>query len=226
MSDTQLPATDSQTPASGSAQQGPPQESPVQEPATTPDTAGNPEAAQSIDQLPDWAQKLIKDTRGEAASYRTKANSAEQASQATLDKIAQALGLKADDKPDPEALTKQLTTAQEQAKQHVIDLAVYRNAATAQANPDALLDSASFLAKVRALDPTAEDFTTQVNDAIKAAVTNNPNLKTARAAGSSGIEQTGGSGEQGQITEAQLARMTPEQIVEAQQKGLLKNLLG
>jgi hypothetical protein len=34
-----------------------------------------------------------------------------------------------------------------------------------------------------------------------------------------------GSGEQGQVTEEQLARMTAEQIVEAQQKGLLNHLL-
>ncbi|GAA1051396.1 hypothetical protein [Arthrobacter russicus] len=183
-------------------------------------------AAESIDQLPAWAQKIIKDTRSEAANYRTKASSADQASQATLDRIASALGLKGEEKPDPEKLTAELGNAQEQARQRTVELAIYKAAGPNQANPDALLDSASFLAKVRTLDPKAGDFTNQVTDAIKEAVTANQSLKAVRAAGASGTEFSGGSGEQGQITEAQLAQMTPEQIVEAQEKGLLRNLLG
>jgi hypothetical protein len=174
---------------------------------------------------PAAARAEIEKLRRENGSERINAKQA--AAEEARNEILTKLGLvKGDEKADPDALAKDLTTAREQARQTAVDLAVYRAAAAAQANPDALLDSASFLAKVRTLDPTGADFATQVTDAIKAAVTGNPNLKAARAAAASGVELGGGTGEQGQITEQQLKTMTPEQIVAAQAKGLLRNLLG
>ncbi|MGO7983621.1 hypothetical protein ACC691_37900, partial [Rhizobium johnstonii] len=92
-------------------------------------------------------------------------------------------------------------------------------------NPDALLDSNTFLANVQSLDPASADFSTSVAAAIKAAVASNPTLKAARAAGASTVDNPGGTGETGQITEAQLAQMSPEQINEAYEKGQLKHLL-
>ena len=175
---------------------------------------------------PAAARAEIEKLRRENGAERVNAKT--QAAEEARNELLQKLGLTKDGEktPDPDALAKDLTTAREQARQHAVDLAVYKAAAANQANPDALLDSASFLAKVRTLDPNGADFTTQVTDAIKTAVTTNQALKAVRATGASGVELTGGSGEQGQITEAQLARMTPDQIVDAQTKGLLKNLLG
>jgi hypothetical protein len=182
--------------------------------------------AEKVEDLPAWAQKVIADTRKEAGDHRTAAkNAAETAQREYADKLAVALGIKPDAATDPAALAASLSASQAKQRAADIQLAVYRAASQHQGNPDALLDSNSFLAKVSDLDPTSGDFATQVSDAIKSAVAANPNLKTARTAGASGIE-TGGTGEQGQISEAQLAQMTPEQIVEAQAKGLLKNLLG
>jgi hypothetical protein len=78
----------------------------------------------------------------------------------------------------PEQLTQQLTAAQEQARQTAVELAVYRTAPAAGANPDALLDSRAFAAAVAALDPTD---TAAVTAAIQAAITANPQLAAQTA---------------------------------------------
>ncbi|MBN8883476.1 MAG: hypothetical protein J0H73_14320 [Salana multivorans] len=160
--------------------------------------------AENVDQLPAWAQKLIRDTRAEAANHRTKANDATAAQQQTLDTIATALGLKKDDgqAPTVESLTEQLTTAtastqqaQTDARAARVELAVYRAATGHSADPAALLDSRAFLAKLADLDPADADFQTKIDAAIKAAVDTNPKLKTVQVAARSGNDLTGGTGE-------------------------------
>jgi hypothetical protein len=181
------------------------------------------EATQAVDwdgkveSLPPGAQKLINDLR--------KADGDERVAKKTLDSILKALNPDAPDdaKPDPAVLASQLTTAQQEAADRARELAIYKAASAHGADPAKLLDSNSFMTSVKGLDPADGD---AVADAIKAAVTANQSLKAARAAGASGVELSGGTGEQGQITEQQLKTMTPEQIVEAQAKGLLRNLLG
>jgi hypothetical protein len=180
--------------------------------------------AQSVEALPDWAQKIVRDARKEAGDYRTAAKTAsDAATQSITEKLAAALGLKPEAAADPAALTQQLTTAQQEAADRARELAIYKAASAHGADPARLLDSNSFMTSVKGLDPADGD---AVADAIKAAVTANQSLKAARAAGASGVELSGGTGEQGQITEQQLKTMTPEQIVQAQAKGLLRNLLG
>ncbi|MGH3704196.1 MAG: hypothetical protein ACRDT9_06160, partial [Agromyces sp.] len=176
-----------------------------------------------IESLDPAAQKIITDLRREAGDYRVKATTAESRTKAILE----AAGIV--DKTDPvEALkstTAERDTFKTEAREASLKLAVYQAAGTAGGNPDALLDSNTFLASVRELDSTSSDFSTKVTDAIKAAVAANPTLKQARAAGASTVEPAGGTGEQGQITEAQLAQMTPEQIADALDKGKLAHLL-
>jgi hypothetical protein len=153
-------------------------------------------AAGKVEDLPDWAQKLIKDTRGEAAEHRTKATAAERKLTDQLDGIAKALGLKEDEKTDPAKLASELTKAQDQARQTAVELAVYRSSAKHQGDPDALLDSRGFLAKLADLDPTDAKFAAKVETAIKDAVKDNPKLKAVQAAGSSSADHgAGGSGE-------------------------------
>lgn len=177
----------------------------------------------SVDQLPSWAQKIISDARSGEANYRTKAQTAADNAQKELtDKLAVALGLKPDAATDPAALTASLTEAQSKATQSARELAIFKAAATTGADPSRLLDSNSFMSSVAGLDPADG---AAVTAAIQAAVAANPLLKAVQAASASGTE-LGGTGEQGQITEAQLAHMTPEQIVDAQSKGLLRQLLG
>lgn len=146
-----------------------------------------------VEDLPEWAQKLIRDTRGEAAQHRTKATAAEQQQAQLLAAIGQALGLPTGDQaPKPEELQQQLTASQTAAREAAVKLAVYQTATKHQGDPDALLDSASFLAKVTALDPTANDFAAQVDTAIKEAVTTNPKLRATQAAGSSSADHSPG----------------------------------
>ena len=128
-----------------------------------------------------------------------------------------------DEAPDPAKVAADLAAEREARANTARELAIFKAASAAGADPAKLLDSNSFLTSVKGIDPSDGD---AIAAAITAAVTANASLKAARAAGASGIEQTGGTGEQGQITEQQLKTMTPEQIVAAQEKGLLRNLLG
>lgn len=111
-----------------------------------------------------------------------------------FDTIARAFG-KQDDKPaDPAELAKQVSAEQAKAREAAVQLAVYRTAGTAGANPDALLDSASFLRTLAQVDPSD---TAAVTAAINAAVEANPRLKVETeapfpTAGQAGICVTGG----------------------------------
>ncbi|MER7070962.1 hypothetical protein [Terrabacter sp. NPDC000476] len=152
-----------------------------------------------VEDLPEWAQKLVRDARADAGKARTtaKQQAADEARQQLAQDIGKALGLvKTDkDKPNPDELAKQVTDAQNAARVTAVELAVYKTASKHSGDPDALLDSRAFLAKVANLDPTANDFASKVDGAIKSAVADNPKLKAARAAGASGADHAGGSGE-------------------------------
>jgi len=181
-----------------------------------------PAPAQAVTDLPEWAQKLITDVRGEAAKYRTEAKTAaEQAQSELTDRIAKAFRLKEEAAADPEALAKAATEAQQTAAQSARELAIFKAAAATGADPNRLLDSNSFMSSVTGLDPADG---AAVTAAINAAVAANPILKAVQAAAASGTE-LGGSGEQGQITDAQLAQMSPEQIAKAFDEGKLSHLL-
>jgi hypothetical protein len=153
------------------------------------------DTAQKVEDLPEWAQKQIRDARAEAGNHRAGKNAAEAKQAEILDNIAKALGLKQDEKPDPAKLTEQLTAAQVAQRTAQIELAVHRNAKTHQGDPDALLDSRSFLAKVADLDPGAKDFAAKVDTAIKDAVKDNPKLRAGQTSGSSSVDHSGGPGE-------------------------------
>ncbi|TQJ60487.1 hypothetical protein FBY30_2755 [Arthrobacter sp. SLBN-83] len=139
-----------------------------------------------VESLPAGAQKLINELR--------KADGDERVAKKTLDAIQKALNPEAKDgeKPDADALTRSLTEQQAEARQAKTELAVYKAANTLGADADALLDSRSFLAKLGDIDPTK---TADIEKAIKDAVKDNPKLKAARAAGTSGGDFTGGTGE-------------------------------
>jgi hypothetical protein len=62
----------------------------------------------------------------------------------------------------------------------------------------------AFLASVADLDPNGSDFSTKVDDAIKAAVAANPKLKAALAAGASTVQHAGGPGEAAHTLDAQI----------------------
>ena len=178
---------------------------------------------------PEESQKLVKNLRTEAATNRTKATTAEQEKQATLDKIATALGLKADDDPAKAAQTaaEERDAAQSVARNLAAENAVMKAALKAGANPEALADSRSFMRQIEALDPAVDDFAVKVSEAVDAAVKANPTLKTAPAVPArSGGPVGGGTPPAGQLTEEDVKTMTPAQIVAAKAEGRLNHLLG
>ena len=148
---------------------------------------GQTQTAQRVEDLPDWAQKMVRDLRGEAANNRTAKTAAEQQNQEMLDGIARALGLKkGEEPPDPAKLQQSLTereqkisTLEEANRLNTIELAAWRSAALQGANTAALLDSRSFVDAVAKLDPAADTFQAQLDAAVKKAVDDNPAMRAA-----------------------------------------------
>lgn len=195
-------------PAGGEAPAGTPAGTPAAPPAGTPapKAAAAPAvapASEKVEDLPAWAQKIITDTRAEAAGNRTGKTAVEQ----QLAAIQKALNpeAKGDEKPDPAKLAESLASQTTAAKQAQTELSVYRLAGKHGADADALLDSRAFLAKIAELDHTD---TKAVTKAITDAITDNPKLKAVQAAGQSGADFSGGSGEQRTKKSMSLAEAT------------------
>lgn len=114
-------------------------------------TAEAPSEAHDVDSLPAWAQAIIRDARSEAAKARVtaKEHAAAEARQAVVQDIAKTLGLAPTEQPptleEVQAQAQQALAAQQQA---TLELAVYRAAAKNGADPDALLDSRTFVANL------------------------------------------------------------------------------
>ena len=126
--------------------------------------------------------------------------------------ILAAAGLKPDGTKDPAEQLKEAsakaTAAETEARTAKIESAVLRRASKAGGDPDALLDSTSFMNSMKDIDPAAADFGDQVTAAIKTAVKNNPKLAAGAAGqgsgtGRQGADHTGGSG--GRARSASLA---------------------
>jgi hypothetical protein len=137
--------------------------------------------------------------RREAAKYRRQLREAQaaggKASKEAVAKVLKALGIDSPDDVTPEQLAEQNKTQADTLRQRTVELAVVRAAGKSGADPDALMDSRSFLDGLADLDPDDKDFAAQVADEIKAAVKRNPKLKgTAQVAGSSGGAHGSGSG--------------------------------
>lgn len=150
--------------------------------------------AQAVADLPDWAQRIIKDTREEAAKTRVDAKThAEKAASQARDQFAQdigrALGLIKDDAeggtgdeiapPTAEELLGQVAAEKESTRMARVELAIYKAAASHQADPLALLDSRAFLDVVKSVDPSDSE---ALANAIKAAVESNPRLRLEEVA--------------------------------------------
>lgn len=204
---------------------------PKTDPAPTPPApapAVPPAPGSNLPDDPEALKQIIQQLRSENAKSRTTAK--DQAAQAARDEVikevGKKLGLIKDDEPvDSVKLGEQLTASQAANRANEVKLAVFQNAPDG-VNVKALMDSVAFNRKIEGLDPSAENFSSQVLEAINAAVTANPQFRTGRAPVKGGNELPGGPGGAEQITEAELASMTPAQIAEALEKGLLKNLLG
>lgn len=170
----------------------PPSDPPPADPPPSDPPPADPPAPKPDDKQPPWgkpenfdaekAWELIQNLRTEkgdpakVAELEGKLNELTTAQQAQMDALAKALGLKQDEPPDPEKLAAQVSEEQARARDAQVQLAVYRRAGNAEANANALLDSAKFLASLKGVDPDDE---AAVDAAIKAAVEANPLLKAA-----------------------------------------------
>lgn len=165
----QDPATP-QTPAAPAATPSPTEpQAPATDPATTPD-------GQRVEDLPDWAQSIIKTARDDAAKTRVNAKqqAADEARKALTNDIAKALGITTDDTPaddqlTPEQLRDLLAGERTTAKMARTELAVYRAAqGGGNFNAAALLDSRAFLDSIKDVDPTdSEALATKIAEAVQ-----------------------------------------------------------
>lgn len=150
-------------------------------------------------------EKDLADARKEAAKERTAAK--QQAADAAVAdltaKLGKALGLVKDDAPaDPKALAdaiaqKEAALAERESalRARDVELAVWARAEKHSAKAGALLDSRSFVRAISDLDPSDKGFTTALDDAIKAAVKDNPAFGAVTVAPASGRDLSGGTGE-------------------------------
>lgn len=144
---------------------------------TPPAPAQGDDAAATIARL----ESDLAAARAEAGKSRVtaKQRAADEARTQLAQDIGRALGIIPDgQEADPAQLTAQLTASQAQARQTAVELSVYRHAAEAGGDADALLDSRTFADSLDGVDPNDAD---AIRGAIEAAVGANPKLATAPA---------------------------------------------
>jgi len=174
----------------------------------TPNTENKDNGKAQGDDLPDWARAQLTKANKEAARYRTEAKAAaEKAQQETVAKLLGALGRTPDgDKAAPTAdeLAKELEAKSKAERQALTELAVYKHAAKAGANPELLLDSRTFIDGLKDIDLADTDaLTAHITETVKA----HPYLSGKKTpGGSSSVDHSARSGE-GEITAERFARM-------------------
>ncbi|MEV5472972.1 hypothetical protein AB0L66_11520 [Streptomyces sp. NPDC052207] len=153
----------------------------------------NQDSDRWLDDLPDDARKEILRLRRENAANRVKVKDGETEHTAQLQKVLKALGLDTDGDDNTDKLNEKLTAAQTDAKQRAVELAVYKAATKAGADPDALLDSRAFLKTVSALDHTGDSFEKDVlREVREAAKTPKYRSAPARSGGDFGGSDSAG----------------------------------
>ena len=85
-----------------------------------------------------------------------------------------------------------------------------------------LIDSGA----MQRLDPEAQDFAEQIEDAVTETLAQNPALRAGFGPSKSGGQFPGGQPPNQQISRAELAGMDPDEVNRAREAGLLDNLLG
>lgn len=153
----------------------------------------------------DFDEERAKRAIAAARDAEKKAKVEAQAAKERLEQILKAAGLTPDGKTDPEAALKAAAEERDKAvaaaREASVQLAVYKLAGKAGGDPNALLDSRTFLDRVKDLNPSAADFADKVSEAIKEAVKANPKLAATQAGAQGGqgparqgADHTGGTG--------------------------------
>lgn len=187
---------------------------PTVDPANPPADPATPPAAPDPTTDPDGSDDpRVKRANQQAAAERVKRRELEVELAGVKDivtKIGAVFNPEAGPTADPAALTGQVEQLTTEAAQLKAELLVHTIAGENGGNPVALLDSRSFADTLHGLDPAADDYRTQVADAIKAAVTKNANLAaTGRAPVAGGAPGAGQGPAQpaGAVTQEQFNAM-------------------
>lgn len=141
------------------------------------------------DQKPEDVKEALDNSRKwetRAKGNKTKA--------AQLDALVEVITGKKDD-ADPEKLKGELTAAQRETRATKVENAVLKGAIKHGANASLLADSRSFMDSVADLDPSADDFGSRLDAAIKKAVDENDALKVTTTTGPKPVKQQGNPSE-------------------------------
>ena len=156
-------------------------------PAAPVPTPPAPAPAAPVEPAP--AQADGTDWKAESRKWEDRSKANAQAAK-DLEKLQQA-AMSDQEKAVAAAKAEGRTAAEAEARTTAVELAVFRTASKAGGDPDALLDSNSFLAAVAQIDPKDSAAVVKaITDAVKA----NPKLAAAPAAGASGPALPGGPG--------------------------------
>ncbi|MFI6909662.1 hypothetical protein ACIBKY_50965 [Nonomuraea sp. NPDC050394] len=157
------------------------------------------------------SRDLLSPDQVAAKQEEAAAAAREEAAKDVARQIGIALGLVEDEsaKPvDPQILVQQLTEKAAEAdkraadnadrlRRTLVELAVHRSSGKVGADPDALLDSRSFVLNIHGLDPDTDGFAARLDEVIKLAVEDNPKFKASGLSGpptKSGGEFSAGPG--------------------------------
>lgn len=215
------------------------QEVASQEPApTTPETGTNPTTeGQEPNPVGEVDDPRVKKANGEAARYRTQLREQEAAvaeMQAKYDALLAGLGKLSGHVPeegqqvDPEdairAATERAENAETAARTLQVSTDLRDQADSAGLNPRLLIPLLKGEGKLSDLDPTSEDYATQVEALITEAKDAYPELRTQVVPRSSGNAPTPTEGEK-QITRDDLQKMSAAEINQAVKAGKLAHLM-
>jgi len=177
------------------------------------------------------AARLVENLRAEVDAEKTKRTEMETKFSGFMDNFAKLFG-GAEKQLTPEQIAQKAQESDQQAREANVKLAVFQTAGKHGADPDALLDSASFVRAISKLDPSADTFAANVDTAIKNAVEGNARLKAQAAApqvpAKGGVDMAGGTTGKRQLTAAEvkhLSETNPGALVKAREDGLLKDYL-
>ncbi|MFD5711332.1 hypothetical protein ACFWHW_13195 [Streptomyces pharetrae] len=180
---------------------------------------------------PAKAARLVENLRTQVDEEKTKRTALETQFSEFMAKFGQLFGGGEEKKLTPEEIAQKAQESDQQARQATVKLAVFQTASKHGADPEALLDSASFERAISKLDPTADTFAANVEAAIKKAVEANPRLKAQsqqQAPPKGGFDMNNGTAGKRQLTAAEvekLAKDDPAALVKAREDGLLKDYL-
>jgi hypothetical protein len=207
------------------APQAPQQPQAPQTPAQTPQQPAPQTPAapggepQDVASLPDWAQKLIRDTRAEAADYRTRA----QAAQPQQPAAPQTLPAPVPQQPAPPAdgdvarlpqwAQRVVTDGQGAAQQLALQTAVIAAAPAAGADVSRLLDSQAAMRALAAINPADP---AAVKQAIEGVLATHQHLAAVPQTAPKGGADFGTPGP-GAVTAEQFAAMSYAERVDLHQ---------